>query len=104
MTRPPTYRNRRLAISDHAVKRLRQRAPFCAALDDERVRLMIADAVARGVLEDHYLPGQRRVRGAFLGTDLYVIIGRDETGWGRGGRAVVTVLTEWQVRESEEED
>lgn len=99
--KPVSYRDRRLAISDHAVRRVRERAPSCAALDDERLRLLIAESVASGVSEDHYVAGQRRVRGSFLGADLYVIIGADRTGWGRCGEAVVTVLTEGHVRKRE---
>ena len=33
--------------------------------------------------------------------DAYVVLGRDRTGWGRSGRAVVTVLTPGMVEESE---
>lgn len=99
--RPVTYRDRRLAISNHAIDRLRQRAPSCAHLDTERLRLMVSEAVRYGQREDHYIDGQWRVRGSFLGHELFVIASVDRTGWGRAGWAVVTLLTPQQVAERE---
>lgn len=41
--------------------------------------------------------GQERVLVTVLGVSVWAIIGRDTTGWGRGGRAVVMCLTPEQV-------
>ena len=103
VARQVVYRDRGLAISDHAVERVRLRAPGCAHLDNERIRTMIADAARRGPREAHYVPGQWRAIGQFLGVELYVVVGRDKTGWGRSGEAVATVLTPEQVAARERE-
>ena len=54
-----------------------------------------------GRVEAHYYPGQQRVPFAVLGCALYAVVAKDKTGWGRGGVAVVTVLTPEQVRARE---
>lgn len=96
------HADRRLAVSQHAVDRVRERANV-HFLDDERVRLLVAeaclDALDEGTSEAHYVRGQERVLVAVLGCELYAVLGEDTTGWGRGParRAVVTVLTPAQV-------
>ena len=107
LARPRTVRHgdRRLAVSNHAVERMRERAG-AGFLDDERIRLLIASAcraaVAEGGVEPHYVPGQERVRVTVLGCDVYAVLGADRTGWGRGAgrRAVATILTPEQVTAS----
>ena len=95
------YNDRALAVTPHAVARFRERAS-AGFLDNEWIRRIIARAVARGVAEPHYVPGQARVRLTVAGSsDVYAIVGRDETGWSDSGVAVVTVLTAEQVEARE---
>lgn len=105
--RAPTvrHRDRRIAVSQHAVERMRERAG-AQFLDDERIRLLIAEAcvaaLATDQTEPHYIPGQVRVRVQVLGCAVFAVLGVDLTGWGRGSsrRAVVTVLTSEQIEAS----
>ena len=105
MRRAPPHTDRRLAIAHHVVDRVRQRAG-ATFLDAEHIRNIIAEAYRRavraGCVETHYYPGQQRVPFAVLGCALYAVVAKDKTGWGRGGVAVVTVLTPEQVRAREE--
>jgi hypothetical protein len=100
------HRQRLLAVSDHAVDRLRERAD-ANYLDAAQVRRLLAEEVARGVPERHYVTGQERVRLTLLGVEVWAVIGVDKTGWSRrhhgSGRAVVTVLTLEQVENRLEE-
>lgn len=98
------YRDRRLAITPHAVNRLRERAGV-AYLDEDLCRRVIAQAVADAAGDEEAHPvrrGQTRVRVRVLGVDVFAIIGRDRTGWSTSGRAVVTVLTPSQIRFGDE--
>jgi hypothetical protein len=95
-----TYSDRSLAVTPHAVERLRERARDYASSDDV-VRELIARPVQRafreGAVERHTHEGQFRVPFQTLGTELVAIVGPDETGWSTSGRAVLTVLTPAQV-------
>lgn len=89
-----------LAVSDHAVARLAERADagyLGAQWLRERLREVVERALRDGSAETHYVEGQRRVRVDVLGVALYAVVGRDETGFTRGGEAVVTCLTLEQV-------
>jgi hypothetical protein len=104
MRKSRPYRDRRLAVTPHAVDRLRERTG-ATHLDDDACRWIIADAalpaIEAGTEESHYVLGQSRVRVDLFGLDVYAVIGRDDTGWSTDGLAVVTILTPAQVRESE---
>ena len=94
-------RERVTAISDHAVARLAERAD-AGYLGADVIRKYLRDAVKRavrdGLVEEHFIAGQRRVRVNVLGVELFAILAHDETGFTSGGEAVVTCLTPDQVR------
>src|SRR5574341_1165113 len=104
MSKPRPYRDRRLAVTPHAVERLRERTGAAHLADDE-CRWIIAEAalpaIEAGREEPHYVPGQSRVRVNLWGLDVFAVIGRDNTGWSRDGLAVVTILTPEQIKQSE---
>lgn len=106
MPRVRSHKDRRLAVADHAVARVAERAG-AGFLDPEYIRRVVAEtclrAIARRKEEPHYVAGQTRVLVTILGVDFFAILGEDRTGWGRGRdhRAVVTALTPEQVAKRE---
>lgn len=87
-----------IAISDHAVQRLRERTG-AEHMPSESLREALREMIQlqRRYEEQHYAPGQTRILVDFFGVTVYAVMGEDETGWTRGGRAVVTILTPEQV-------
>lgn len=91
-----------IAVTNHAVDRLRRRSG-AEHLPDEEVRRMVVDALAGARHEPHHQVGQTRALVNILGVRLWAVVGADTTGftgpaWA-GGRAVITFLTPDQVDE-----
>jgi hypothetical protein len=96
MAQSKPYEDRSLAITDHAVARLRERTGAQHLIADA-CRHLIRDAVRAGREHPHYVLGQTVVRVNVMGVEVYAVLGADATGWSASGRAVVTVLTVEQL-------